>query len=35
MREIKIKIQSKSANSIEPGQNAWYRLAWLYTGGKD
>ena len=30
--DIKIKTESWSANSIEPGQTAW--LAWLYTGGK-
>ena len=30
------KLKSWSANSIQPGQTAqMWRLAWLYTGGKD
>ena len=33
--DVKMKTQSWSANSIEPGVTArMCRLAWLYTGGK-
>ena len=35
-KDIKMIIWSWSDNIKEPGQSTWmYRLAWLYTGGKD
>ena len=35
LRDIKMRIWRRSANSIELGQTArMCRLAWLYTGGK-
>ena len=35
-RDIKVRICSRSVNSIEPGHTApMCSLAWLYTGGKD